>query len=86
MILLGTPTQWMTPGIMEAKTLRHNPERALRTRIHLDRSPFKHHCHQYNVMMTKALSKYCRSVNIREVLIFAKINIIIALLYNYHRK
>ena len=58
-----TPTPWMTPEIMTAKTLRHNLERTWRrSRTHLDRSRYKQQCHLCNRMMTKAKSKYLADV------------------------
>ena len=52
----NTPTPWMTPEIMKAKTLRHNLERTWnRSRTHLDRSRYKHQCHLCSRMMTKAI-------------------------------
>ena len=58
-----TPTLWMTPEIMKAKTLRYNLERTWRrSRTHLDRSRYKQQCHLCNRMMTKAKSKYLADV------------------------
>ena len=60
---VSAPTQWMTPEIMKAKTLRRNLERTWRrSRTHLDRSRYKHQCHLCNRMMTKAKSKYLADV------------------------
>ena len=48
---------------MKAKTLRHNLERTWRRSCtHLDRSRYKHQCHVFNRMMTKAKSKYSADV------------------------
>ena len=57
------PTPWMTPEIMQAKTLRHNLERTWRRSCtHLDRSRYKHQCHMCNTMIAKAKSKYLADV------------------------
>ena len=53
----------MTRKIMNAKTHRHNLERAwLRSRTQLNRSRYKHECHLCNRMMTKAEAKYLADV------------------------
>ena len=60
---ISTPTPWMTPEIMKAKTLRHNLERTWRrSHTYLNRSRYKHQCHLCNRKMTKAQSKYLADV------------------------
>ena len=48
---------------IKVKTLRHNLGRTWhRSRIHLDRSRYKHQCHLCNRMITKDKSKYLTDV------------------------